>query len=80
MQEVSARLRFGLFLLPSDFAVYIYYANFKSEHFKHLPNYQLSIRFKSLIMTRGHGADLRMDGAGRTPLDFTIIQRRRTTC
>ena len=80
MQEVSARLRFGLFLLPSDIAVYLYEANPKSEHFKHLRNYQLLIRFKLLIMTRGQDADLRIAGAGRTPLDFTIIQRRRTKC
>jgi len=80
MQEVSARLRFGLFLLPSDIAVYIYEANPKSEHFKHLRNHQLLIRFKLLIMTRGQDADLRIAGAGRTPLDFTIIQRRRTKC
>ena len=80
MQEVSARLRFDLILLPSDIAVYIYEANPKSEHFKHLRNYQLLIRFKLLIMTRGQDADLRIAGAGRTPLDFTIIQRRRTKC
>ena len=80
MQEVSARLRFGLFLLPSDFAVYVYYANFKSEQFKHLPNHQLLIRFKSLIMTWGQDADLRIEGVGRTLLNFTIIQRRRTKC
>ena len=80
MQEVSARLRFGLFLLPSDITVYLYEANPKSEHFKHLRNYQLLIRFKLLIMTRGQDADLRIAGAGRTPLDFTIIQRRRTKC
>lgn len=80
MQEVSARLRFGLFLLSSDFAVYIYYTNFKSEHFKHLRNYRLLIHFKLQIMTRGQDANLRIAGAGRTPLDFTIIQRRRTKC
>ncbi len=81
MPEVSARLRFGLFLLPSDFAVYIYEANPKSESFKHLRNYQLLIKFKLLIITtRGQDADLRIAGAGRTPLDFTIIQRRRTKC
>ena len=80
MQEVSTRLRFGLFLLPSDIAVYIYWAHPKSEHFKHLRNYQLLIRFKLFIMTRGQDVDLRIAGAGRTPLDFTIIQRRRTKC
>ena len=80
MQEVSAKLCFRLFLLPSHFAVYIYDANFKSQHFKHLRNYQLLNRFKLQIMTRGQDADLRIAGAGRTPLDFTIIQRRRTKC
>ena len=81
MQEVSARLRYSLFLLPSDYSVFIFDANPKSEHFKHLRNYQLLIRFKLLIiMTRGQDADLRIAGTGRTPLDFTIIQRRRTKC
>jgi hypothetical protein len=80
MQEISARLRFGLFLLPSDIAVYIYEANPKSDQFEHLRNYQLLICFKLLIMTRGQDADLRIAGAGRTPLDFTINQRRRTKC
>ena len=80
MQEVSARLRFDLFLLPSDIAVYIYETNPKSDHFKHLRNYQLLICFKLLIMTRDQDADLRIAGAGRFPLDLTIIQRRRTKC
>ena len=80
MQEVSARLCFGLFLLPSDVAVNINETHPKSEPFKHLRNYQFFIRFKLLIMTRGQDADLRITGAGRTPWDFTIIQRRRTKC
>ena len=80
MQEVSDRLRFGLFLLPTKVAVYIDETNPKSEHFKHLRNYQLLIRFKLLILTRGQDADLRIAGAGAIPLDFTIIQRRRTKC
>ena len=80
MQELSDRPRFCLFHLPSDVVLYIYETNPKSEHFKHLGNYQLLIRFYLLILTRGQDADLRIAGAGRIPLDFTIIQRRRTKC
>ncbi len=81
MPEVSARIRYSLLLLPSDFSVFIFDTNPTLEHFKHLRNDQLLITFKLLIiMTRGQDADLRIAGAGRTPLDFTIIQRRRTKC
>ena len=80
MQKVSARFHFGLFFLPSDIAVCICDANPKTYHFKHLRNYQLLICYKLLIMTRGQNADRRIAETDRTPLDFTIIKRRRTKC
>lgn len=80
MQEVSDRLNICFILLSFYFTFHSCYAKPESEHFKHLRNCKILIRFKLLISTRGQGADLQIAGVGKTPLDFTIIQRRRTKC
>ncbi len=80
MQEVSGRLYICLILMLSYFTFHSCKAKPESEHFKHLRNCKILIRFKLLISTRGQGAELQIAGVGKTPLDFTILQRRRTKC
>jgi hypothetical protein len=52
----------------------------ESEHYIYLRHHQLLIRIELPLITRVQSADLQITGVGKTPLDFTILQRRRTTC